>query len=274
MDWKQIAEEVYEEVKNKIKNQGLKLNLKVILVWNNPNSIRYINQKRKWAEFCWINFELINLGENISQEDLIKKVKELNVDKNTTWYLVQMPLPSHIDEKEVIKNINPLKDVDWFHPENYWNVAIWEEGLKPCTPFWVMEILNKYWVETKWKNAVVIGRSNIVWKPMALMLINSGATVTVCNSMTKNLNFFTKNADIIISAVWKPLLLTKEMIGEKTVIIDVWFTVIDWEIYWDADFKNITKAGNLITPVPGWVGPMTVAMIMKNLISSHKKQNG
>lgn len=273
IDWREVAQKVYDQVKSEITSKDLKMTLKVILVWDNQDSLRYIAQKKKWAEYCSIAFELIYLPEETSEEDLLNKVNELNNDSKTTWYLVQMPLPKHISEQKVIEAVDPKKDVDGFHQENYWKIAIWDDsGMKPCTPYWVMELLKAYSIDLSWKQAVVLGRSNIVWKPMALMLINSWATVTVCNSKTKNLNFFTKNADIIVSAVGRPEMLKKDMIWEETVVIDVGFTVLDGKIYWDADFKEITNAWNLITPVPGWVWPMTVAMIMKNLIKAHEIQ--
>lgn len=274
IDWKEIALNIYNEVASEISEKNMNLSLKVILVWDNEDSKRYIAQKEKWAKHCGIKFELIHLKEDTTEADLIKEIEKLNKDTNITGYLVQMPLPKHIDEQKIISCIAPEKDVDWFHEANYWKVAIWDDSaMKPCTPFWVMEMLKSEGIELNGKNVVVLWRSNIVWKPMALMLINAGATVTVCNSRTKNVNFFTKNADIVITAIGKPEFLKKEMIWEHTIVIDVWFTVVDWKIYWDADFPTITQSGNRITPVPGGVGPMTVAMIMKNLIKAYEIQN-
>jgi len=273
IDWKKIALEKYNEVKNHIYENKLNINLKVILVWNNPDSIRYIRQKEKWASFCNIWFELIHLEEETTQGKLVEIIEKLNNDSETTWYLVQSPLPRHIDIDEVIEKISPLKDVDGFHQENYWKLAIWKNSMKACTPFWIMELLDAYDIDPEWKNVTIIWRSNIVWKPLALMMINRGATVTVCNSKTKNLNYFTKTCDILISATWRPQMIKKDMIWEDSIVIDVWFTVLDGKIYGDCDFESITKNWNMITPVPWWVWPMTVAMIMKNLIRAYEIQN-
>jgi methylenetetrahydrofolate dehydrogenase (NADP+)/methenyltetrahydrofolate cyclohydrolase len=182
---------------------------------------------------------------------------------------VQLPLPEHINTQKIINLINPLKDVDWFHPINQWKILIWDNSwLIPCTPAWIIEILERQNIEISGKKAVVIWRSNIVWKPISALLINKWATVCVCNSKTKDIENYTKNADIIVVAAWKPGLLKAEMVNKNAIIIDVWFTVIDWKIYWDCDTENIDKLWAKITPVPGWVWALTVAMIMKNILKT------
>jgi methylenetetrahydrofolate dehydrogenase (NADP+)/methenyltetrahydrofolate cyclohydrolase len=273
LDWKKVAQKIYEELKNKLKNSNKKYKLVAILVWKNSPSLRYIKQKEKWANFVWIDFELINFDDNISQKEIIKTIEILNKDKKTTAFMIQLPLPKHLNEKEIINKINPLKDADWFHPINIWKIVLGDKtALESCTPAWIMKLLEEYNIWLSWKNFVIIWRSNIVWKPLANLAINAWATVTICNSKTADLKFFTKNADIIVVATWKTNLLKVDMINKKSVIIDVWFSIIDWKIFWDCDFDNIEKNGNLITPVPGWVWPMTVAMLIKNVIKAWEIQ--
>jgi len=183
--------------------------------------------------------------------------------------MIQFPLPDHINKVNIINAIDSKKDVDWFTTINTWKICIWDNSwLAPCTPAWIMYILNYLNIDLCWKNIVVIGRSNIVWKPITNMLMNAWATVINCNSKTKNLKFFTKESNIIISAAWKPWLITEDMIKNDAVIIDVWFSIIDGKIYWDCDIKN--DSNYKITPVPGWVWPLTVAMLMQNTIKAHK----
>lgn len=274
IDWKKIAKEMYEKIKDEILITWKKLRLQAILVWNNSSSLRYISQKRKWAEYVWIDFKLEHLDESITEEALLGKIEEYNKDSNTTWILVQLPLPSHIDTKKVINLINPKKDVDWFHSENQWKILLWDDTwLFPCTPAWVMEIFNYLWLDLTWKLVTVIGRSNIVWKPLVAMLINSWATTICCNSKTKKIEEFTKISDIVICAAWSPGLLTLDMINSKTVVIDVWFTVVNDKIYWDVKFDEINNNWNMITPVPGWVWALTVANLMSNILKADRIQN-
>lgn len=270
IDWKEIAKNKYDEIKSKVWNIKDKLTLLAILVWNNASSLRYIRQKRKWAEYVGIDFILDHLDESIPESELLEKIEKYNNDKNITGIIVQLPLPNHIDSKKVINLILPNKDVDWFNEKNQWKLLIWDNSwLIPCTPAGVIDIIKDLKIDLWWKIVTVIWKSNIVWKPLAMLLINAGATVISCNSKTKDLKQFTKTSDIVICAVWKPWLLTLDMIDNKAVIIDVWFTVIDDKIYWDADFDNIDKNWNQITPVPGWVWPLTVANLMNNVIKSY-----
>lgn len=274
IDWKKIASLMYEKIINEVNSIWKKMTLQAILVWNNSSSLRYISQKRKWSDFVGINFKLEHLDENIEEFELIKIIEKFNWDPDITWILLQLPLPAHIDSSKIINLINPKKDVDWFHCENQWKILLWDNSwLVPCTPNWVMEIFDYLKIDLTWKLVVVIGRSNIVWKPLVAMLINSWATTICCNSKTNDLKQFTKNADIVVCATWFPGLLSLDMINDKTVVIDVWFTVIDEKIYWDVKFDEINKNWNLVTPVPGWVGALTVANLMNNIVKAYKIQD-
>jgi len=275
IDWKKVAKNIYENLKKEIKRLKNKPKLVAILVWDNSSSLRYIAQKEKWAKYIWINFELIHFDKNITQKELEKKIISLNNDDLVSWFIVQLPLPKHLKENEIINLINPDKDVDWFHPINQWKVVLWDENwLKPCTPAWIIEMLDFYNIEVKWKNICVIWRSNIVWKPITNMLINRQASVTSCNSLTKDIKYYTKNSDIIISAVWVPKLINKDLVWDKkTIIIDVWFSIIEWNIFWDVDFEELINLWHDVSPVPWWVWSLTVAVLMKNTLKAHKIKN-
>lgn len=274
LDWKEVANKVYKDIKEDILKNKLSPKLSAILVWNSKESLRYINQKQKWAKEVWIDFELLHFSEDISQDFLLKEIEKLNNDKSVSWFIVQLPLPKHIKEQIIINTIDSKKDVDWFTQINQWKVLIWDKSwLEPCTPAWILKLMDFYNIDVVWKNVCVIWRSNIVWKPIANMMINMWATVSVCNSKTKDLSFYTKNADIIISAVWKPWLINQKNINKDSIIIDVWFTVIDDKIYWDANFEEIEKNGNKITPVPGWVWALTVASLLSNTLKAYKNEN-
>jgi len=231
IDWKKIAIKIYDELKNKVVNSENKITLGAILVWNNEASIRYIKQKKKWADYIWINFVLKRVEKDISTEQLLDIINDFNISEKITWFIVQLPLPEHINEKSIIEAISPLKDVDGFHPVNIWKLLIWDNSwFSPCTPAWIMEFFKEENIKFAWKNITVIWRSNIVWKPTVALLINAWATVTSCNSKTLNLEKITKASDIIIIAAWSPWLLKTSMVRHDAIIIDVWFTVIDWKI--------------------------------------------
>lgn len=271
IDWTSIALNIYDSIKWEVSLLKKKPTLWAILVWNNSSSLRYINQKEKWAKYTWINFKLVQLDENISEIELLKQIEIFNKDKNISWFIVQLPLPKHIKEENIINSILPEKDVDWFHPINQWKLLIWDDSwLIPCTPAWIMEIFKSEYIDLVWKVVCVIWRSNIVWKPITSLLINAWATVISCNSKTINIEKFTKEADIVVVAVWKPGLLKESMLKKWSVIIDVWFTVIDWKIYWDAETENINNSWHKITPVPGWVWALTVSLLMKNTLKIEK----
>lgn len=274
IDWKKIAQKIYDDIKVEVAKNDKKPSLWAILVWEDSSSLRYINQKMKWADFTWINLKLEQLDKNISEVELLAKIKEFNNDKNINWYIVQLPLPKHINSTKILNEIDPKKDIDGFHPNNQWKVLIWDNtGFVPCTPAWIMEIFNYENIVLEWKNVCVVGRSNIVWKPIISLLINAWATVLCCNSKTKNLDKMTSQADIIIVATGQPNLLKVSMAKVWATIIDVWFTVIDWKIYWDCETKLFDLMWSKITPVPGWVWALTVSMLMKNTLKAFKLQN-
>ena len=245
----------------------------VILVWDNPESLRYIGQKRKWAETLGISFELFLLDKQTSENAVLEQINQLNNNSDIDGFMVQTPLPKHIDTQKILNAIDPKKDVDGFHPENQWKIMIGDHsGLVPCTPAGVMYIFKSENISLAGKIVTIIGRSNIVWKPLVNLCINAGATVIACNSHTQNLSEHTKKSDIIILATGVPGLLSIEMVSDQAVIIDVWFSVIDGKIYGDACYQELLNNGNTITPVPGWVGPLTVAMLMKNTLQSAQQK--
>lgn len=265
IDGKKMAQELYDELKNDIQKSQKKPKLAAILVWSNSASLRYISQKKKFAEYVWIDFQLIEIKQNATQIELEKKIEELNNNSSIDGYIVQLPLPDHIDSKKIIERIDPKKDVDGFHPVNMWKVLIGDTtGLVPCTPAWVMYMLKKIDFDLIWKKVTIVWRSNIVWKPLAWLLINAWATVNICNSHTQDIKAYTSQSDLVIMATWKPHLLNVGMVKIGTTIIDVWFSVVDGKILWDCDTQILEKVWNTITPVPGWVWPLTVAMLMKN----------
>ena len=273
IDWKKIALDIYDDIKNKVNVLNKKPTLWVILIWDNSASLRYIVQKQKWAEYTGINFYLKKLDKNISENELLELINIFNKDNDIDGYIIQLPLPKHINTNKVINFIDPKKDVDWFHTQNQWKVLIWDDSwFVPCTPTGIIKILKSIWEDVTWKIITVIWKSNIVWKPITALLINAWATVISCNSKTPNIKDFTFQSDIVIIAVGKPWLLTKDMVKKDSIIIDVWFTIIDNKIYWDADFKEINAKGNKITPVPGWVGVLTVAILMSNVLKSYNNK--
>lgn len=274
IDWKKISSEILDNLKNKILNisNWLKPTLAVVLVWDNPASIAYVNMKKNKSEKIGMNFILKKLDKNISQNELEKIVENLWEDKNISWIIVQAPLPNHIDWEKIIEKIPPEKDVDWFSRAQIGNVFLWKEWLWSCTPKWIMTLLSKYDISVVGKKVVIIGRSNIVWKPMALMMINKWATVISCNSHTKDLEFITRNADIIIVAIGKPKFLTRNMVSKWAVIIDVGSNLLDdGSFCWDADFDDLKDFVTAISPSPGWVGPMTVATLLENTFLAFEK---
>lgn len=270
IDWKKIASKIYEELKSKISVLKSKPTLVAILVWENPASISYIGQKRKFAEYVWMNFILEKFEESVKEIEIIKKIEELNNDSNITWYIVQLPLPKNINSQKIIDKISPRKDVDGFTKENIWKLFLWEEDwLISCTPKWIKRLLDEYDITLKWKNVTIIGKSNIVGKPLSLLFINHSATVTICDIFTKNLSEHTLKSDIVVSAAGVANLITRDIISPWTIIIDVWFNFLDWKVVWDCDFESLEK-DNYITPTPGWTWPMTVAMLIENTYIAYK----
>lgn len=274
IDGKKTAQEIRSELKREIQNLKIKPKLRVILVGNNPASQIYVKNKEKYASEVGIKSETIRLPEDITEEKLLKQIKKLNKDKHINGILVQLPLPSHINEFSVINAIAPEKDVDGFTIYNKGLLSIGKPALTPCTPLGIIELLKQYKVNIASKNAVVIGRSNIVGKPMAQLLLNEDATVTICHSKTKNLAEITANADILISAVGKPKFIGKKYVKKGATVIDVAMNRDTKNNRWigDVDFDNVSKVAKFITPVPGGVGPMTIAMLLKNTVQAYKIQ--
>lgn len=275
IDGKLVAKEILDNLSEEIHSLEKKPSLAVIIVGEDPASKIYVNLKKKKALELGFDSIVNEMSEDVSQDELLAKIEELNKDAKTNAILVQLPLPKHIDTKAVIEAIDPKKDVDCFHPYNMGKIATGSEPfVYPCTPKGIMRLLEFYDIEIAGKNAVVIGRSNIVGRPMAQMLLNEDATVTMCHSKTKNLSEFTKNADILISAVGKAKFIKKEMIKQDAVIIDVGMNKDEnGKLCGDVDFEDVKENASFITPVPGGVGPMTICSLMVNTYDLFKLQN-
>ena len=266
-----ILEKIREEHNQLKEKYGKQAGLAVVIVGNNPASQVYVRNKMKACENVGFYSENIELDENISEEELLQKIDKLNKNDRINGILVQLPLPAHINELKIIDSISPEKDVDGFHVANIGKMVIGDEtGFLSCTPYGIMQLLEEYKIEIAGKDAVIIGRSNIVGKPMALMLIQKGATVQVCNSRTKDLRKKLNDADIIIVAAGVPKLLKKEDVKEGAVVIDVGINRVDGKICGDVDYEEVVERASYITPVPGGVGPMTIASLIKNTFKSYK----
>ena len=266
-----ILEKIREEHNQLKEKYGKQAGLAVVIVGNNPASQVYVRNKMKACENVEFYSENIELDENISEEELLQEIDKLNKNDRINGILVQLPLPSHINELKIIDSISPEKDVDGFHVANIGKMVIGDEtGFLSCTPYGIMQLLEEYKIEIAGKDAVIIGRSNIVGKPMALMLIQKGATVQVCNSRTKDLRKKLNDADIIIVAAGVPKLLKKEDVKEGAVVIDVGINRVDGKICGDVDYEEVAERASYITPVPGGVGPMTIASLIKNTFKSYK----
>jgi len=280
-----IKDEIAEAVK-KLKSEGKKTpHLAAILVGSDGASMTYVNAKVKACDFVGFNSTLIDLPENTSEETLLEKIQKLNSDSDIDGFIVQLPLPKHIDKQKVLMAVNPDKDVDGFHPTNVGRMTLDLPCFLPATPFGIMELLERYKVETSGANVVVIGRSHIVGRPMSILMSQKrnvgNATVTVAHSRTKNLSEITQKADIIIAALGIPEFLTAEMVKEGVTIIDVGITRVPdatkprgYRLAGDVHFESVSKKAAFITPVPGGVGPMTIAMLLKNtLLACQKNDN-
>lgn len=269
-----VKERVAEEVKG-LKKNGIEPCLAVILVGDDPASKVYVNNKKKACEFCGIRSLEYLLPADASQEELNSLVEKLNSDESVNGILCQLPLPAHLDEKEVLNLIKPEKDVDAFHPENVGHIMIGDFNFLPCTPAGIMEMLKYENIGLDGKNCVIIGRSNIVGKPMAMLMLKENATVTVCHSHTKNLKEVVARADVVVAAVGKAKFVTADMIKDGAVIIDVGINRCeDGKLYGDVDFEACKEKASYITPVPGGVGPMTIATLMQNTVTAAKIQKG
>ena len=274
IDGKKISAEIKDEVKEEVaalKKEGKEIALAVIQVGADPASSVYVRNKKRACEYTGIRSVSYELPEETTQEELMKIVKECNEDAAVNGILVQLPLPKHINEDEVLLAIDPKKDVDGFHPVSVGNMVIGEDGFLPCTPAGIIQLLKRSGVEIDGKECVVIGRSNIVGKPMSILLLRENGTVTTCHSNTKNLKEICKRADILVAAIGKPKFIDDSYVKEGAVVIDVGIHRNENnKLCGDVDFDKVEPVASAITPVPGGVGPMTIAMLMKNCVESKK----
>lgn len=272
IDGKQISLDIKNELKEKVakyKEQGIEITLAVVKVGNDPASAVYVRNKEKACEYVCINSKTLALPEETTEEELLNVVKELNEDKNVNGILVQLPLPKHIDESKVLLTIDSTKDVDGFHPVNVGKMVIGEDTFLPCTPAGIIEMIKRTDIDIEGKECVVIGRSNIVGKPMAMLMLKENATVTIAHSRTKDLKEVTKRADIIVAAIGKAKFVTADYVKEGAVVIDVGMDRDEnGKLCGDVDFESVSKVASAITPVPGGVGPMTVTMLLVNCLRS------
>ena len=277
IDGKAVSKAVRERVKAetaKLKEQGIVPGLAVIIVGDDSASQVYVRNKEKACEEVGFYSEKFALPASTTQEELYALVKELNERKDINGILCQLPLPSHLDDKEVINMINPIKDVDAFHPVNVGAIMIGDYNFLPCTPAGIMELIHSAGVDVSGKKAVVMGRSNIVGKPMAMLLLHENATVEITHSKTQNLKEITSSADILVAAIGKPKFVTADMVKEGAVVIDVGMDRDEnGKLCGDVDFDSVAPKCSYITPVPGGVGPMTISMLMQNTLTAAKLQN-
>lgn len=269
-----VRKEVAAEVKSISERIGKIPGLAVVLVGDDPASKVYVRKKQEACQEVGIDSVKIELPASTTQEQLVEEVKALNNDKKIHGILVQLPLPKQVDEQKIIEAINPAKDVDGFHPLNIGRLFCGDALLAPATPLGVMKLLEESGVQLEGKHVVVVGRSNIVGKPVALMVLKKNATVTICHSKTKNLFDATKQADVLIVAVGRPKLITAQGVKQGAVVIDVGTNRVDGKLVGDVDFDNVKDKASLITPVPGGVGPMTIAMLLSNTLKAFKQIEG
>ena len=274
LDGKALAEQCKQEVKKAAETLARRPGLAVIIVGNNPASRVYVNSKRKDCEECGFFSEEYALPEETTQGKLIALIEQLNQRQEIDGILCQLPLPQGIDEEAVLMAISPEKDVDGFHPMNMGALLVGKEGFLPCTPYGIMEILKAYHIDPKGKQCVVIGRSNIVGKPMALLALHRNATVTICHSRTQNLPEVTRRADILISAVGKAGFVTGKMVKPGAVVIDVGMNRnAAGKLCGDVDFESVSPVAGWLTPVPGGVGPMTITMLLRSTVLAAEKHH-
>lgn len=276
IDGKATSQKIKDEIKNeviKLKQKGITPTLAVILVGDDPASQTYVASKQKACLACQMGSVMHKLSANTTQQELISLIDVLNADDSIDGILVQLPLPKHINTNEILRKIDPKKDVDGFCAQNMGALVSGLNGFVPCTPLGIMELLKHYNINPQGLNALVIGRSNIVGKPMAALLLNAGATVTIAHSKTKNLADLSKNADLIIAAIGKANFIKPEMVKKGAIIIDVGINRLEnGKLVGDCDFENLKDKCDFITPVPGGVGPMTIAMLLSNTLKSAKER--
>lgn len=277
IDGKKIAQDIKDELKEKVsayKSRGIEITLAVIQVGNDPASTVYVRNKKKACEYIGIRSLSYELPEDTKEQELLDLVEELNRREDVNGILVQLPLPKQIHEDRIIQAISPAKDVDGFHPQNVGKLSIGQEGFVSCTPAGIIQLLKRSGIPIEGKECVVIGRSNIVGKPMAMLLLRENGTVTVCHSKTRNLKEIAKRADILVVAMGKPKFINGDYVKEGAVVIDVGIHRDENnKLCGDVDFDDVVNKVQAITPVPGGVGPMTIAMLMNNCVESVRIKN-
>ncbi|GAA7403937.1 bifunctional methylenetetrahydrofolate dehydrogenase/methenyltetrahydrofolate cyclohydrolase FolD [Helicobacter pylori] len=277
LDGQALAYNIEKDLKNKIQiitaQTHKRPKLAVILVGKDPASITYVNMKIKACERVGMDFDLKTLQENITEAELLSLIKDYNTDQNISGVLVQLPLPRHIDTKMILEAIDPSKDVDGFHPLNIGKLCTQKESFLPATPMGVMRLLKHYHIEIKGKDVAIIGASNIIGKPLSMLMLNAGASVSVCHILTKDISFYTQNADIVCVGVGKPDLIKASMLKKGAVVVDIGINHLnDGRIVGDVDFNNAQKVAGFITPVPKGVGPMTIVSLLENTLIAFEKQ--
>ncbi|MGL2734314.1 bifunctional methylenetetrahydrofolate dehydrogenase/methenyltetrahydrofolate cyclohydrolase FolD [Helicobacter pylori] len=277
LDGQALAYDIEKDLKNKIQTITAQTHkspkLAVILVGKDPASITYVNMKIKACERVGMDFDLKTLQENITEAELLSFIKDYNTDQNISGVLVQLPLPRHIDTKMILEAIDPNKDVDGFHPLNIGKLCTQKESFLPATPMGVMRLLKHYHIEIKGKDVAIIGASNIIGKPLSMLMLNAGASVSVCHILTKDISFYTQNADIVCVGVGKPDLIKASMLKKGAVVVDIGINHLnDGRIVGDVDFTNAQKVAGFITPVPKGVGPMTIVSLLENTLIAFEKQ--
>lgn len=272
IDGKKISNQIKDELKEEVaalKEQGKQVTLAVIQVGEDPASTVYVGNKKKACAYIGIRSQAYELAETITEKELLELIDKLNGDEEVNGILVQLPLPEHINEDRVIRAIDPAKDVDGFHPQSVGQLSIGQKGFVSCTPAGIIQLLKRENIAIEGKECVVIGRSNIVGKPMSMLLLRENGTVTVCHSRTKDLKEVAKRADILVAAIGKPKFITSEYVKEGAVVIDVGIHRMEnGKLCGDVDFDDVEPHVSAITPVPGGVGPMTIAMLMNNCVES------
>ncbi len=277
LDGQALAYHIEKDLKNKIQIISAQTHkrpkLAVILVGKDPASITYVNMKIKACQRVGMDFDLKTLQEDITEAELLSLIKDYNTDQNISGVLIQLPLPRHIDSKVVLEAIVPSKDVDGFHPLNIGKLCTQKESFLPATPMGVMRLLKHYHIEIKGKDVAIIGASNIIGKPLSMLMLNAGASVSVCHILTKDISFYTQNADIVCVGVGKPDLIKASMLKKGAVVVDIGINHLnDGRIVGDVDFTNAQKVAGFITPVPKGVGPMTIVSLLENTLIAFEKQ--
>ncbi|GAA9415074.1 bifunctional methylenetetrahydrofolate dehydrogenase/methenyltetrahydrofolate cyclohydrolase FolD [Helicobacter pylori] len=277
LDGQVLAYDIEKDLKNKIQTITAQTHkrpkLAVILVGKDPASITYVNMKIKACQRVGMDFDLKTLQEDITEAELLSLIEGYNTDQSISGVLVQLPLPRHIDSKMILEAIDPSKDVDGFHPLNIGKLCTQKESFLPATPMGVMRLLKHYHIEIKGKDVAVIGASNIIGKPLSMLMLNAGASVSVCHILTKDISFYTQNADIVCVGVGKPDLIKASMLKKGAVVVDIGINHLnDGRIVGDVDFNNAQKVAGFITPVPKGVGPMTIVSLLENTLIAFEKQ--